>query len=364
MGRLRLSVSGCLEPRSGKCNDLRLFCILTKFDKTFLQQEKTPEIITMEAAMAKKIKKMKNFILFFVFLALSFFMIACNTESDLVTLVKNGSLFAYPNTTIGKAFDKSFSNTKWVAKESEKGIRFVEFTGDYSDEWTNSFIEFGVNPDDLFDNNGHVKPILVQFLFRANSDTMEVGFFGLADTPINSKSKGAMDLVDFLDLVYSDKMVKGSPFAAIFPQRKGFTDTRDGLAYCTRDVAGKEWMMSDVGYKKLAVECRSNGCEYAFVDLSKVCPEGWNVPTVADAILLNEYFDVYKNNGTSNYLRAIRAQMLFLSSEKYSNANLVWLQGKQNGMYQSVNLANGKIRLFDEKEYDSMNTLPHVRCVR
>jgi len=31
VGRLRLSVIGFAEPQGGKCNDLRLFCILTKF---------------------------------------------------------------------------------------------------------------------------------------------------------------------------------------------------------------------------------------------------------------------------------------------------------------------------------------------
>ena len=31
VGRLRLSFLGFAEPHLGKCNDLRLFCILTKF---------------------------------------------------------------------------------------------------------------------------------------------------------------------------------------------------------------------------------------------------------------------------------------------------------------------------------------------
>ena len=31
VGRLRLSVIGFAEPQGGKCNDLRLFCIHTKF---------------------------------------------------------------------------------------------------------------------------------------------------------------------------------------------------------------------------------------------------------------------------------------------------------------------------------------------
>lgn len=340
------------------------FVFSQEFGGLYRCAEENSRKITTEAEMKVNNKQTKRTLSFFIFCFLSIFFSSCDTESDLVTSVKNSSLFAYPNTTIGNAFDKSFNNTQWVAKESEKGVRFVEFTGDYSNEWANAFIDFGVDPDSLFDQKGNIKPVLVQFLFRVNSDTMEVGFFGLADSPIISKTEGAMDLADFLDVVYSDKVGKGNSFAAIFPQRKGYTDTRDGLAYSTRNVAGKEWMMNDIGYQKTAVECHSNGCEYAFVDLSKTCPEGWRIPTIADIRLLNEYFDMYKNDGTLNYLETIKAHMLFLSNKDLSKANLIWLQEKKNGLYYAANLANGQIRSFGEKEYDSMNNLPHVRCVR
>jgi hypothetical protein len=35
VGRLRLSSKGIREPQLGKCNDLRLFCILAKFGMNF-----------------------------------------------------------------------------------------------------------------------------------------------------------------------------------------------------------------------------------------------------------------------------------------------------------------------------------------
>jgi hypothetical protein len=47
-----------------------------------------------------------------------------------VTAVKNGVLSVpYNTTTISKAFEATFSDSKWASKESEKGARFVEFTG-------------------------------------------------------------------------------------------------------------------------------------------------------------------------------------------------------------------------------------------
>ena len=53
VGRLRLSCIGIREPRLGKCNDLRLFCILTKFGMTLLQSRgETPEVSLKEKYIA------------------------------------------------------------------------------------------------------------------------------------------------------------------------------------------------------------------------------------------------------------------------------------------------------------------------
>jgi len=51
-------------------------------------------------------------------------------DDKYVAAVRNGVLAApYNTTTIGKAFEATFTNWKWESKESDKGARFVEFTG-------------------------------------------------------------------------------------------------------------------------------------------------------------------------------------------------------------------------------------------
>jgi hypothetical protein len=51
-------------------------------------------------------------------------------DDKYVAAVRNGVLAApYNTTTIGKAFEATFTDCKWKSKESDKGARFVEFTG-------------------------------------------------------------------------------------------------------------------------------------------------------------------------------------------------------------------------------------------
>ena len=51
-------------------------------------------------------------------------------DDKYVATVRGGILSApYNTTTIGKAFEATFTNWKWESKESDKGARFVEFTG-------------------------------------------------------------------------------------------------------------------------------------------------------------------------------------------------------------------------------------------
>ena len=53
----------------------------------------------------------------------------CGCSGDVGT-VKDGMLNGYQTTTIGKAFDSSFGSTSWESKKSDKGVAFVEFSGD------------------------------------------------------------------------------------------------------------------------------------------------------------------------------------------------------------------------------------------
>lgn len=66
-----------------------------------------------------------------------------NWWSDPVDMVKNGKLNAYPEQTVGEAFDSFFSNCKWVSyKEDEE--TYVKFTGRcmLKDELVNAKIIF------------------------------------------------------------------------------------------------------------------------------------------------------------------------------------------------------------------------------
>ncbi len=44
VGRLRLSCTGIAEPQSDKCNDLRLFCSLTKFGMALYNRDGTLKV--------------------------------------------------------------------------------------------------------------------------------------------------------------------------------------------------------------------------------------------------------------------------------------------------------------------------------
>jgi hypothetical protein len=59
-------------------------------------------------------------------------------EDPLVSEVMNGAIREYPNVPIGKAFDATFDNPKWTSGESEKGVKYVEFTGHLKDSFFRS----------------------------------------------------------------------------------------------------------------------------------------------------------------------------------------------------------------------------------
>jgi hypothetical protein len=67
----------------------------------------------------------------------AFGLLAGCGNSD-VSLVKDGTMNGYETTTIGKAFEASFDDTKWEGFESKKGERVVQFTGKISKDLHNS----------------------------------------------------------------------------------------------------------------------------------------------------------------------------------------------------------------------------------
>jgi len=63
---------------------------------------------------------------------LSLLFCACG-NSD-INSIKNETMNGYETTTIGKAFDASFDETKWEAFESKKGKKVVQFAGKISED--------------------------------------------------------------------------------------------------------------------------------------------------------------------------------------------------------------------------------------
>lgn len=55
------------------------------------------------------------------------FVTGCSDSS--IDLVKNGNFPGYPNVSIGKILDGSFSGTKWSSQETSKGEVRVMFEG-------------------------------------------------------------------------------------------------------------------------------------------------------------------------------------------------------------------------------------------
>lgn len=50
-------------------------------------------------------------------------------DSEMVTLVKNGTLESYPDKTLGTAIDNYFGTPNWTSGESESGEKFVNIEG-------------------------------------------------------------------------------------------------------------------------------------------------------------------------------------------------------------------------------------------
>ena len=63
----------------------------------------------------------------------------CSDSS--IDLVKNGNFLGYPNATIGKILDGSFSSTKWSSQETSKGEIRVLFEGTITRKMHNTLKE-------------------------------------------------------------------------------------------------------------------------------------------------------------------------------------------------------------------------------
>ena len=86
------------------------------------------------------------------------------SDSNTINIVKNGSFVAYPDQTIGTAFNNFFSNPSWQEFKSDDGQRVVEFNGNfyYLDSETGEFQLYGTSFNHVPQNNLTQNALLVK----------------------------------------------------------------------------------------------------------------------------------------------------------------------------------------------------------
>lgn len=95
-----------------------------------------------------------------------------------MNIVKNGELFKYKGTTIGKAFDNFFGSPKWEYVESDNNINIVKFQGNA-----------------MLDN----KNIQVKITFRVNKEKKT---FDLMSLTVDGVSQPNYEIFDWLDTIF------------------------------------------------------------------------------------------------------------------------------------------------------------------
>ena len=96
--------------------------------------------------LSKKIELAIDIVILVVVIIIS----ASGGNDKYVQMVKNGTLEAYPQIEVGKAFDGYLKNPKWESGLSEDNTRFVNVTGEilYYDKEVEIVVQFIVNEKD------------------------------------------------------------------------------------------------------------------------------------------------------------------------------------------------------------------------
>lgn len=70
-------------------------------------------------------------------------------DSEMVTLVKTGTLESYPEKTLGTAIDNYFGNPYWTSGESEEGKKFVNIEGSvyFMDKEVDALLQYKISED-------------------------------------------------------------------------------------------------------------------------------------------------------------------------------------------------------------------------
>jgi len=106
---------------------------------------------------SKAITTIIGLVLLFVFVG-----VRSTQARDYVEAIKSSTLSKYNYTTIGKAFDTSFSGGTWKSFETKKGVIIIEFTGKITKETHNTAIQLY----DDFHNEYDAKPLSDAMIFN------------------------------------------------------------------------------------------------------------------------------------------------------------------------------------------------------
>lgn len=111
------------------------------------------------------------------------------SDSDkYVRMVKTATLEAYPQKTVGDAFDDYLKNPKWESGLSEDGIRFVNVSGKIY----------------IYDKE---TDIVVQFVFKDE----KAGIFSYNACELNGVPQNDLFVWGLLEVVYNEDSVSGAP---------------------------------------------------------------------------------------------------------------------------------------------------------
>ncbi|GAA0342312.1 hypothetical protein GCM10008967_35880 [Bacillus carboniphilus] len=121
---------------------------------------------------------------FFIMVSTLFLLVGCSEsvkssiDAALVSTVKEGSLYEYPDKTVGKAFDDFFVDPKWEYFLSTEDEHVVEFNG-------------------VAEYYGEDAMITIQFIIDEVTEEFEIYWFGVDDV-----EESDYVLFDLLDTVY------------------------------------------------------------------------------------------------------------------------------------------------------------------
>jgi hypothetical protein len=170
-----------------------------------------------------------------------------------VEVVKNGTMFEYPNTTVGKAFEASFANAKWESKTSEKGAITVHFRGTITQKTHDSAAAYLIDDYKGLNFNGErttplsnsvsfARNILIQYMGRSEFERRTRDEHAAFDAALKNdrvdgnrdtrearrEAEKALDIATvncYLDFIASEFWPVGSPVEFVWVlshDKKGF----------------------------------------------------------------------------------------------------------------------------------------------